>query len=170
MQLPGWVASTVDPYLAVAITGLLPGVEPRYAYLLGLALGLDPLESLLVSVASTMLLAFILTVFVSIVDPLLVFACERRPARWNLACMYARIRAWSGRRGARLVERYGPLGVFLLVAVPLPATGMYTGALAAALLGLRGLRLLASLALGGLASLAIVYLTSTGAAEAVSRL
>jgi len=164
------IASQVNPYIAVALAGLLPGVEPRYAYLLGLALGLSPLESLAVSAATTLLLAAVLTVFVSIVDPLLERACGRAPRRWNPACAYLAVRRWSGSRGARLVERYGPLGIILLVAVPLPATGMYTGALAAALLGLRGFKLMASLAIGGLASLAIVSIAGAGASEAASRL
>ena len=159
-----------NPYLAVAAAGLLPGVEPRYAYLLGLALGLEPLESLAVSSATTLLLAAALTAFVTILDPVLEGLCSRAPRRWNPACLYLAVRRWSGSRGAGLVERYGHLGIVLLVAVPLPATGMYTGALAAALLGVRGPRLLASLALGGLASLAIVALAGAGAAEAASRL
>ena len=61
------------------------------------------------------------------------------------------------RRARRLVQRWGLLGLVAFVALPLPATGMYTGAALALLLGVEGLRLFAALAAGGLASVAIVY-------------
>ncbi len=41
------------------------------------------------------------------------------------------------RRRAGLIERYGPIGLMLFVAVPLPATGAWTGTLVAFLLGMR---------------------------------
>ena len=47
---------------------------------------------------------------------------------------------WLVRRGATksaLVKKYEMLGLFLLVAIPLPGTGAWTGALVAALLGRR---------------------------------
>ncbi len=42
-----------------------------------------------------------------------------------------------GRKKSQLVKKYEMLGLFLLVAVPLPGTGAWTGALVAALLGRR---------------------------------
>lgn len=47
---------------------------------------------------------------------------------------------WLIRRGASkssLVKKYEMLGLYLLVAIPLPGTGAWTGALVAALLGRR---------------------------------
>jgi len=42
----------------------------------------------------------------------------------------------SRRRGS-LVERYGKIGLVILVAIPLPMTGAWTGSIAAFLLGLK---------------------------------
>jgi uncharacterized membrane protein len=42
---------------------------------------------------------------------------------------------YTRRRGG-LVEKYGPLGLILLVAIPLPVTGAWTGSLVAFLLGI----------------------------------
>lgn len=150
----------VNPVLAVIVASVTPGVEPRYAYILGVALGLHPMASLAVSAASTIALAAGLAAFVTVVDPLLESACSARRHPLNPACLYLRVRGWSGGRGRRAVERWGALGLVALIALPLPATGMYTGAMAAALLGVRGVRLAAALALGGLASLALVAATS----------
>lgn len=40
------------------------------------------------------------------------------------------------RRKGRLISRYGAIGLILLVAIPLPATGAWTGAIAAFLFGI----------------------------------
>lgn len=154
------VFADVNPILAVLLASVTPGVEPRYAYILGLALGLHPMASLAVSATSTIILAIGLAAFVTIVDPILESGCRARRHPVNPACLYLRVRGWSGGRGRGAIEKWGTLGLVLLIAVPLPATGMYTGALAAALLGIRGVRLAAALALGGLASLAVVVATS----------
>jgi uncharacterized membrane protein len=41
------------------------------------------------------------------------------------------------RRRGKIIERYGPIGLALFVAIPLPVTGAWTGSLVAALLGLK---------------------------------
>lgn len=66
------------------------------------------------------------------------------------------------RRHARGWARYGPWFLFLLVAVPLPGTGLWTAALVAALLGIPGRKAAGPLAAGvGLAGL-LVLLGSLG--------
>ena len=41
------------------------------------------------------------------------------------------------RRRSGLIERYGPIGLVLFVAIPLPITGAWTGTIVAILLGMR---------------------------------
>ncbi len=48
-------------------------------------------------------------------------------------------------------------GLAAFIAVPLPVTGMYTGAALGLLLGVRGARLMAALLAGGSASVLLVY-------------
>jgi uncharacterized membrane protein len=66
------------------------------------------------------------------------------------------------------VEKYGTLGLALFVAIPAPGTGVWTGALAGYLLGLKKRDVLIALALGNLAATAIVTALSLGAVRAVS--
>ena len=47
-----------------------------------------------------------------------------------------------------LVQKYGPLGLCLLVAIPLPGTGAWTGSMVAAFLDLRLKRAIPSIVLG----------------------
>ena len=149
---PAWIEG-LDPLLAVAIVGLLPGLEPRYAVILGayMGLGLDIL--LLIGVAQVLLLSTILTLSLEALDKLLAKAPLIGP-------VYTRYRARALSRASRSVEKWGRLGLALFVAIPLPATGIYTGALAGLLLGLRGSSLLAPLIIGGLASIALTLTVS----------
>ena len=73
--------------------------------------------------------------------------------------IFDRILKWlfeRTRRRGRNVERYEGLGLTLFVAVPLPATGAWTGALVALLLGMEFKRAFVSIALGVLIAGVIV--------------
>ena len=72
---------------------------------------------------------------------------------------------WLIARGFKktmMVKKYGPLGLFLLVAIPLPGTGAWTGALVAALMGLRMKFALPAIAGGVAAAGVLVTLVCRG--------
>ena len=62
------------------------------------------------------------------------------------------------RRRGRIVERYERIGLVLLVAIPLPFTGAWTGSIVAALLGLKFRHSLLSILIGILIAGVIVTL------------
>jgi len=85
-----------------------------------------------------------LAIFVTaIIVSLLVFSAERL----LLGVLYRRVLVkWSffrgsvertRRRGAPLIAKYGLLGLVLFVAIPIPGTGIYAGALLSWLMGLK---------------------------------
>ncbi len=61
-----------------------------------------------------------------------------------------------------MVKKYETLGLFLLVAIPLPGTGAWTGALVAALMGLRMKFALPAIAGGVAAAGVLVTLVCRG--------
>jgi uncharacterized membrane protein len=61
-----------------------------------------------------------------------------------------------------LVEKYGMLGLIVLVAIPFPGTGVYTGTLAAWFFGMKGWRPFFSIALGLLVAGVLVLAASIG--------
>ena len=73
-----------------------------------------------------------------------------------------RIFARSRRKG-RWVERWGSIGLVLLVAIPLPGTGAWTGAIAARLLGIPNKRAMLWIAVGVVVAASLVLLASLGA-------
>ena len=88
---------------------------------------------------------------------------ERVVRRWSLLerpldWVFARTR-----RKGRLIERYGAIGLILLVAIPLPATGAWTGAIAAFLFGIPPKRAFPLIIVGVLiAGVVVLALTLSG--------
>ena len=67
----------------------------------------------------------------------------------------------------KTIEKYGAWGLLILVAVPLPGTGAWTGALVAALMRLKIKKSLPVIALGVLTAGIIVSLIMYGAVDAI---
>jgi uncharacterized membrane protein len=99
------------------------------------------------------------------VVPLLLFglrAGERMVRRFGvgdriLDRVFARVRR---KRGP--IDRYGPIGLLLLVAVPLPGTGAWTGAIAAHLFGIAPRRASVPIVAGVLIAGVLVLLAGVG--------
>ena len=97
--------------------------------------------------------------------PVLVFGLgwfERLFRHWRFA---ARVMDWvfaRTRRKGRVIERFGDVALILLVAIPLPGTGAWTGALAAFLFGIPPRRSLPLIAAGVLVAGGLVLLASLG--------
>lgn len=114
----------------VFLVAMAPLAELRGAIPLGVAMGLAPWGTWLVSVVGNMVPVPFIILFI------------RRIFRWmkrrqgRLAALVGRMECKAA-RGAELFYKYELLGLFLLVAIPLPGTGAWTGALVAAMLRLR---------------------------------
>lgn len=72
------------------------------------------------------------------------------------------------KKGQSLVEKHGFLGLILFIAVPLPATGVYGGALLSWLLSMKWQTSLLAVILGSTVSNGIVTLSALGISQAVS--
>ncbi|MBE7030830.1 MAG: small multidrug export protein [Ruminococcaceae bacterium] len=130
--------------LAVFIVSMLPVVELRGAIPFGVGLGMDWRAVFLISVIGNMIpVPFIILFF----RPILEYMKKTR--------MFSKFANWLHRRSERKigdVTKYKMLGLFLLVAIPLPGTGAWTGAAIAALMGLRLKQALPSIVLGVVAA------------------
>ena len=72
------------------------------------------------------------------------------------------------RKKSGVVEKYAFLGLFILVAIPLPGTGAWTGALVAAMLEMRLKHAFPAIALGVVAAGIIVSVVTYGVAAIFS--
>ena len=108
---------------------MLPVTELRAALPLGLVWGLSPRQAFLWAVAGNLM---------PVIPALLVFGRLFSGPRFDGQGPAAALAHYAIRRRDAL-SRWGPAGVAALVAVPLPGTGVWTGCLVAAALGLEKL-------------------------------
>jgi len=155
ITIPSWIQdlSGGNSYILIAIAGIMPGLEPRYSILIGIYLGLDLALITIISVIEVLGLSLALTLVIGYLDKVL----EGIPV---LSRTYQRYRKRVMLKAKSKVDKWGSLGLVIFIAIPLPATGIYTGSLAGLLLGFRGLRLTIILVAGGLLSLSITLLLS----------
>ncbi len=149
------IVENLPPELAIIALAALPVIELRGAVPLGLALGVHPAEVYFLAVLGNMLP-------IPLVYHLLV------PVRRWLGASPA-VRRFVDRYLDRLLRRsatiakYGFWGLVVFVAVPLPGTGAWTGAIAASLLGMRFRSTAVALTLGTmLAGVAVLLLSFLG--------
>ena len=139
--LENLLSTTWGKLLATAVVSMIPVVELRGGIPVGTALGLSPPQALCAAVVGNMFPVPFIIVYIRRIFQWL----RRRIPR--LGRIVDALERKAHLKGAS-VKKYGPIGLFILVAIPLPGTGGWTGALAAAFLNLRLARALPSILLG----------------------
>jgi len=120
----------ISKFFLTLLMAMVPVLELRGAIPVGIGFGLHPAASFLAAVVGNILPVPIIILFVR-----KVFAWLRRISPWFEGKV-----TWLESRAekkAELIYKYELLGLLILVAIPLPGTGAWTGALIAALLNIR---------------------------------
>lgn len=133
---------------------MIPVLELRAAIPFGLALGLSPQLAYIVSVLGNLLPVPAIMLLLR-----RVFQWLRRWPWW--AGKINRLEERARAKG-RVVRKYSLVGLVLLVAVPLPGTGAWTGALVASIMRIRIRTALPFILLGLLIAGAITLAVSLG--------
>ena len=141
--------STVGRLLQTFLISMVPVLELRAGIPYGVSLGLDFHAAALAASLGNLLPVPIIILFVR-----QVFAWLRKRSK-GLDIWISGMETKAELKGEK-VRRYGSLGLILLVAIPLPGTGAWTGALVAAVLGLRMRDALPAIVLGVVIAAAIV--------------
>ena len=119
MELFEWMTSTTwGESLLTLLVSMVPVIELRGGVPFGTALGLAPLHALVVCIIGNML-------------PIPFHWMRRRSPRLN--ALVDKLEKKAHLKGQK-VTKYKYIGLWLFVAIPLPGTGAWTGALIAALL------------------------------------
>ena len=121
--------TTLGKFISTFLISMVPIVELRAGLPYGIALGLDYPLALTAAVLGNMVPVPFIVIYIQ-----RIFAWLRR--HWSaLDGLITRLESRADVKGEK-VRRYGSLGLLILVAIPLPGTGAWTGALVAALLDL----------------------------------
>ena len=142
-------------YLSVLGMAALPVLELRGAIPYGVAMDLPLTAVLAVSIVGNLLPVPVIILFIR-----QIFEWMKRKSRW-LRTVAEKLEDRAQANGDILVK-YEVLGLFILVAIPLPGTGAWTGALVAALFGLRLRNALPAIFLGVVAAGLIMTVSSYG--------
>ncbi len=145
----------LDKLLHVLFIAMLPVLELRAAIPYGIAAGVDTAPVVLFAIIGNLLPIPFLIVYTR-----KVFAWLRRlhPA---LNRFVTRLEDYSHVK-REIVHKYGFWGICILVAIPLPGTGAWTGALVATMLDMRLKSAFPAIALGVLIASVIVIIPSVG--------
>ena len=139
--------------LIVIAVAAAPLSELRGAIPLGIGMGFDPLYATFLSILGNILpVPFLL----KLLNPIMNYF-ERIPP-------FAKAVEWAKNRtmkkSTEKIKKYSVLGLFVLVAIPLPSTGAWTGCLAATLFRLDFKRAFVAISSGVCVAGFIVYLLS----------
>jgi uncharacterized membrane protein len=122
--------TVLNKYILTFLMSMVPVIELRGAVPFGVGMDLPLLPVLIVSVVGNMLPVPFIALFIRRIFGFL----RRRSLRLDALVTKIEDRA---RKKARKIKKYETLGLFILVAIPLPGTGAWTGALVGALLNIR---------------------------------
>ena len=142
-------------YLLTFLTAMVPVIELRGAVPLGVGMDLPLLPVLIVAVAGNMLPVPFIALFIRKIFAFL------RTKHHKLDQVVSKIEE-RARKKARKIKKYETLGLFILVAIPLPGTGAWTGALIGALLNIRLKWLLPAILAGVITAGVIMCMISYG--------
>ena len=151
-----WMTATAaGKFVTTFFISMLPIVELRAGLPYGIALGLDYPLALTAALVGNMIPVPFIVVYI------------RRIFVW-LRAHFAKMDSFITKleKKAHLkgetVRKYGPLGLLIFVAIPLPGTGAWTGALIAALLDMRLKSAVPSIFLGVCIAATIMTLLTFG--------
>ena len=137
------------------LISMVPVIELRGAIPVAVAHGLPVLAAVCVSVVGNLIPVPFIVIFVR-----KIFAWIRRHAP-KLDGFVTRLEERAAKK-SDLVRKFSFWGLFVLVAIPLPGTGAWTGALIAAMLEMRLKHAFPAIALGVVAAGIVVGLAALG--------
>lgn len=147
---------SISKEVYVFLVSMLPILELRAAIPIGAALDMSILECYIISVLGNLLpIPFILIFIKKIIEYMSVSKIKLFNRVSNFLIQRADKRSDK-------VNKYSLLGLFIFVAIPLPGTGAWTGALIASLMEMRFKKAMLSISAGVLVAGAVMCAASYG--------
>ncbi len=134
----------VGQIISTAAVAMVPVIELRGAIPIGTAMGLNYWVAFIAAVIGNMIPVPFIMLFIR-----QIFAWMRKSKTFGKLVDKLETRAHSK---GEVVKKYELLGLFILVAIPLPGTGAWTGSLVAALLDMQMKKAIPAITLGVIAA------------------
>lgn len=147
--------------LTVLLTAALPIIELRGAIPVGMSLGMSPVHATVISFIGSMIpVPFILFT----IRPIFNYLKKTRLFKKLVHKLTDRSLNNNGGK----IQKYGTWGLIIIVAIPLPGTGVWSGSLAAALLDMRFKWAFPAILVGNLIAGILVMTLSNGVVRVFS--
>ncbi len=151
-----WITSTtLGKIIATFFISMVPVIELRGGLPYGITLGLDYPLALTAAVLGNMVPVPFIIIYIRHIFSWL----RKRSAWWDEKI--TRLEKKAHLKG-RVVRKYSTIGLCILVAIPLPGTGAWTGALVAAVLDMRLKKAIPAIFLGVCIAAAIMTMVTFG--------
>lgn len=148
----------VSKEIIVFIVSMMPILELRGGIIAGYAMGLEFLPTFIISFIGNMIPIPFILYFIQYIFKIL------KKTRMKKIVLWCEQKAESK---SETIKKYAYWGVFLFVAVPLPGTGAWTGALIASTLKMNPKKTLPVIGLGVITAGIIVSILSFGLLDAI---
>lgn len=149
-----WITSTtLGKLIATFFISMVPVIELRGGLPYGITLGLDYPLALTAAVIGNMVPVPFIIVYIRH-----IFTWLRKRSKWWDEKI-TRLEKKAHLKG-RVVRKYSTIGLCILVAIPLPGTGAWTGALVAAVLDMRLKKAIPAIFLGVCIAAAIMTMVT----------
>ena len=159
MELLQWLTSTnLGEMFFTMLVSMVPIIELRGGVPFGTALGLPPGQALVASIIGNMIPIPFIIVYIR-----RIFLWMRRKSP-KLNSLVDKLEKKAHLKGQK-VTKYKYIGLWIFVAIPLPGTGAWTGALVAALLDIRMRHAVPAIFLGVVIAGAIVTVLTYGVVQ-----
>lgn len=153
--------STIGSIIMTVIISMAPVVELRGAIPIAVAKGLDFRIAIIAAIIGNLIPVPFIIIFIR-----KIFAWLRKKSD-KLDKFVSKLEKRAEKKSA-IVEKYKMLGLCILVAIPLPGTGAWTGALVAAMLEMRLKQAFPPIALGVVIAGVIVALATYGVGSVIA--
>jgi len=151
-----WLTSTtIGKVIATFFISMVPVIELRGGLPYGITLGLDYPLALTAAVLGNMVPVPFIIIYIRH-----IFTWLRKRSKWWDEKI-TRLEKKAHLKG-RVVRKYSTIGLCILVAIPLPGTGAWTGALVAAVLDMRLKKAIPAIFLGVCIAAAIMTMVTFG--------
>lgn len=149
-------SSFIGKIVMTLIISMVPVIELRGALPIAVANGLQYPIAIIVSIIGNLIPVPFIIIFIR-----KIFEWMRRISK-KLDLLVSKLEARAESK-SDVVQKYAFWGLFILVAIPLPGTGAWTGALVAAMLNMRLKKAFPAIALGVVGAAVIVTFVTYGA-------
>lgn len=144
----------LKPIILTLLISMIPVIELRGALPIGVSMGLSPILAAIISAVGNLIpIPFLLLLVPKVFD----WLRDKKPTK--------KLIAWLEKKAAKnkkTIDKYGYLGLIILVAIPLPGTGAWTGALVSSCLNMKKKASMLCITAGVIIAAIIVFLITYG--------